>query len=343
MFTQCPQCEAVFQVSDQQIEAANGEVRCGQCLTIFSALQHEREDLLKKNASLTTDTELTNAIEAADTETLYWANHEPLFTTAPASKDNATRPGEIPVAGDVNTSEASGGFSAFDAAIEEDRADTISADKATDTRTDSPETQQQQAPEIPALLLEELHAEQMARLRPSRLPWLLGCLILIVLLAAQVIYLKRDQLARNPELRPWLSQACELIQCSLAPPYDIRQIELLGLDVHSHPETARALVASTALINNAPIPQPYPLLTLTFSDMTGTRVAQRRFLPEEYLPKDINLNQGMTPRLPVKITLELSDPGENAINFEFHVSSDPRRQPREATLKNPLAHLLSNL
>lgn len=362
MFTQCPQCEAVFQVSDPQLYAADGDVRCGQCLSIFNAPQHEREDLLERNASIASRAEQTGDDQD-------WNDDDPLFESELASGETS----EIMV-GDVATEvhdnpytatnedtetlnqtslETGANITASPAAPDiDDLQETFSALKSdeknwadatidADVETETPVTPEPE--EIPPVLLEELQAERAARLRPSSVPWLLGCLVLIVVFTAQVIYFKRDELARSPDLRPWLAQACELIHCTLAPPYDITQIELLGLDVHSHPEAPRALVASTALINNARIPQPFPLLTLTFSDMTSNRVAQRRFLPEEYLPVGIDPKQGMTPNLPVKITLEFSDPGEAAINFEFHVNTDPRSQPRKSTLKNPLAHLLSSL
>lgn len=40
MYTQCPHCEAIFQLTTEQLKAANGEVRCGQCLTVFNGLSH---------------------------------------------------------------------------------------------------------------------------------------------------------------------------------------------------------------------------------------------------------------------------------------------------------------
>jgi hypothetical protein len=102
-------------------------------------------------------------------------------------------------------------------------------------------------------------------------------------------------------------------------------------------------VASTALVNKANFTQPYPLLTLTFSNMAGQRIAQRRFLPEEYLPTHLNAAAGMMPNQPLKLALELVDPGEEAVNFEFHLESDPRHAPRLPKLKNPFADLLSGL
>jgi len=48
MFTQCPRCDAIFQLSASQLSAASGDVRCGQCLSVFNALNHLSEDLPAK-------------------------------------------------------------------------------------------------------------------------------------------------------------------------------------------------------------------------------------------------------------------------------------------------------
>ncbi|WP_455216877.1 DUF3426 domain-containing protein, partial [Kaarinaea lacus] len=104
----------------------------------------------------------------------------------------------------------------------------------------------------------------------------------------------------------------------------IKKIEIIGRDVRSHPTAQHALIAGTTLINNAKFPQPYPLLTLTFSDITGTMLAQRRFTPREYLKTGTDIRAGMTPDSPVQVELELVDPGKDAVNFEFHAETDPR-------------------
>lgn len=40
LLTQCPFCQTTFKVSDAQLQAANGVVRCGACLEVFIATQH---------------------------------------------------------------------------------------------------------------------------------------------------------------------------------------------------------------------------------------------------------------------------------------------------------------
>jgi predicted Zn finger-like uncharacterized protein len=37
MYTRCPQCETVFRVTSQQLQASSGQVRCGKCREVFDA------------------------------------------------------------------------------------------------------------------------------------------------------------------------------------------------------------------------------------------------------------------------------------------------------------------
>ncbi|GAB6039766.1 DUF3426 domain-containing protein [Endothiovibrio diazotrophicus] len=40
MYAQCPACQTVFNISDAQLEAAAGKVRCGSCQETFNAFEH---------------------------------------------------------------------------------------------------------------------------------------------------------------------------------------------------------------------------------------------------------------------------------------------------------------
>lgn len=44
MFTQCPQCETVFRLGAGDLRRAQGRVRCGECNTVFNALDYLQED-----------------------------------------------------------------------------------------------------------------------------------------------------------------------------------------------------------------------------------------------------------------------------------------------------------
>lgn len=41
IITRCPTCETAFRVTPEQLDAANGMVRCGKCIGVFNAPEHQ--------------------------------------------------------------------------------------------------------------------------------------------------------------------------------------------------------------------------------------------------------------------------------------------------------------
>ncbi len=438
MFTQCPRCDAIFQLTASQLKAANGDVRCGQCLSVFSALNHlsedlpsaqETEDLTHKTSqsekasdNVTRRSEPSAGQTDADTESdsndifndiisEVNGHHVPVeeidrfeaflaTDTLPADDDPATnsffpskhshasddalptenaQPADKTYTsknetgfGDIDTVTAALGtdisidddeFAEFSEYLDTpdnktrhnheveandnkiiieaadlesvispnhsrtpDAVEISSQEETTDTpKEQSSPTKNPQSINIPDLILDDLHAAQAEQLRPSNAPWILGSLLLMFTLVSQVVYHSRDELAKDASLRPWLIQMCEILNCTVSQPYDIKQIDIIGRDVRSHPSADNALIVSTTLINTATFVQPFPLLTMVFSDINGTTIAQRRFTPREYLDDIADLNAGMTPNMPIRIDLELIDPGKTAVNYEFRAEIDPRQ------------------
>lgn len=151
----------------------------------------------------------------------------------------------------------------------------------------------------------------------ATLLWSTLALILMGTLAGQYVYDQREQLHRYPELQPWLQRFCTLLECELPAPRDVTRIELLSRNVYSHPNVEGALMITATLVNHAPYAQPYPLLGLSLSDLQGRVVAQRRFRPEEYLHRPLGAEELMQPGVPVSLSLEILDPGSEALAFEF--------------------------
>ena len=145
--------------------------------------------------------------------------------------------------------------------------------------------------------------------------------ILMVVLAGQFIYLKREALVKYPQMLPILELECKLIgmvmPCEVPARKALDQIDLLDRNVVSHPNAENALLITTTIKNIADFNQPFPNMVLTFSDINEKLVARRTFTPEEYLAKDVSIEQGMEVGVPVKVILEIVDPGEEAVNFQF--------------------------
>ena len=66
--TQCPKCNTSFHVTQIQLRAANGSVRCGSCLHVFDALSHmeEAEAPPEATEAASTDTQIQEKISTPE-------------------------------------------------------------------------------------------------------------------------------------------------------------------------------------------------------------------------------------------------------------------------------------
>lgn len=149
--------------------------------------------------------------------------------------------------------------------------------------------------------------------------WALANIALIAVLLGQYAYFNREELAQYPELRPWLTQLCDTFGCDVPLQKDPGRISLANRVVQSHPGHEHALLIDATLVNEAAFVQAYPQVELRFSDLNNQLVAGRRFRPAEYLPPGTDIKKGMAPREPVKFSLEIADPGKQAVSFQFNL------------------------
>jgi predicted Zn finger-like uncharacterized protein len=147
--------------------------------------------------------------------------------------------------------------------------------------------------------------------------WSLAILALIAALAIEITWFNRPQLLQTPTLKPLADKLCELTACEHMQLRDPAQIEMISRNVYTHPNAKNALMISTTLVNHADYAQPYPDVQIDFSNVRGELVASRRFAPEEYLQPDNEKPELMQSGNPVTFGLEISDPGQEAITYEF--------------------------
>lgn len=150
--------------------------------------------------------------------------------------------------------------------------------------------------------------------------WSLLNLIALAALAGQYVAYHFDELARQDRYRPWFETICPEIGCTLPPKVDISQIRSTNLVVRSHPQYMDALLVDAILYNRAAFAQPFPVLELRFADLNGQLIASSRFRPSQYLSGELAGRDEMPPQTPIHISLEIKDPGANAVNYSlsFH-------------------------
>lgn len=144
-----------------------------------------------------------------------------------------------------------------------------------------------------------------------------GTLLLALAAIGQYAYFNFDTLARNPQWRPLLTQACDVLGCTLPSQVNLNAIAGTNLVVRSHPHERNALVIDVIIKNKAGFEQPFPAVQLNFDDVNGNPVAGRRFQPREYIHDPSIDIQRMPPDTPIHLTLEIVDPGKDAVNYQI--------------------------
>ena len=147
--------------------------------------------------------------------------------------------------------------------------------------------------------------------------WSLAILVLIATLITEYLWFNQPGLLQYPQLKPITARLCEWVDCERLQMRDPAQIELISRNVYTHPNAKEALMITTTMVNHASFAQPYPDVQIDFSDVRGELVASRRFTPEEYLQIDETQVSLLQSGAPVTFGLEIQDPGNQAITYEF--------------------------
>ncbi len=277
MYTQCPECLSVFSLDAHTLAQAHGHVICGHCGAGFDSLATLTEQLPPEPFRELPVNAPACAPPSSDLE-IYRPRPEPQVV---AVVDPV--PGAIPPSATEDFSQL-----VFTPRFARERPVRRTRGKVRPRRPPSAE---------------------------RHWPWVIVCLALALLLAAQLAWAERDPLIRNPVVGGWLRQTCALLDCQLPLVAAPAQLHLLASNVQQHPSVAHALMISASVRNDAAFAQPYPVLSITLSDAQGRRIAMRRLQPQEYLDDGTALERGLAPGATTVLVLEVADPGDKAVGF----------------------------
>ena len=282
MYTQCPECLSVFSLDAQTLAKAHGHVACGHCEASFDSI-----------ATLTEQLPPEPFIEMTVNEPAFEPPRLDLVVYRPRPDPPAVVQDEAVVA----ATPAADDFSQL----------VFAPRFAREPRAKQPRRSRKRKPR--------------RRLRSSgerHWPWLVACLLLTLLLVIQLAWAERAPLVRNPTVGGWLRSSCAVLGCEVPLVAAPQQLRLLASNVQAHPSVAGALMISASVRNDAAFAQPYPILTITLSDAQGRRIAMRRLQSREYLDDSAILKHGLAPGASAVLLLELEDPGDKAVAFEFN-------------------------
>ena len=282
--TSCPHCKTSFRITQTQLRAANGSVRCGFCLQVFEA-----------------QSRVGNNVSAKKTPSI----PKKQLTETSSISQKALKPIALKVTAAEKLPEQTAGTSRLSV------VDTVIDKKTIHSQHDQNFTS----------VLDELDEKENKKKRSLRkqqnthLIWGSIACFFTISLALQYAWFNRDTLSLKSSLRPAYEVICKSMNCLLPPQIDIKSIKSLQLLVRSHPDIEKALLVDAVIVNNANHLQPYPVLELSFADINGNLVANREFSAGEYLAGELAGSKEMPIGQPIRLGLEIVDPGQDAVNY----------------------------
>lgn len=172
----------------------------------------------------------------------------------------------------------------------------------------------------PAPVEMEWHPER-SRL-PKQLLWGTLSVLAIAILGAQFLWFNFEDYSRKQPWRDGFATICPIAGCELPSLAAPEKVKAYNLVVRSHPRAESALIIDSILRNSADFEQPFPDFTLAFSNLQGEPLAYRRFTPQEYLGGEMAGVTQMPIGQPVHISLEIVDPGPDAVNYKALIPLD---------------------
>lgn len=314
MVTRCPSCETLFRVTPEQLQALEGQVRCGRCMTVFDGFKglatlpeqapsetplQPAADSVRPSAAATTTATLPDAALKRDTAAPEPAvalsipagfEFEPIEAPQPAALQTGVRPAMTPasVATDTSSRFVTSSLS------------TIRGDES---------------------FLEQARS---APRRGSR-AWRVGSALMLLAMAGQAAYLYRS-VENYPALKPAVERICELLQCGASLPQRPKLINIEASDLQVLDPARPGVIQFTATLrNHAGYDVGYPALDLVLTNTREHTLARRIFRPEEYLDNGKDVKSGLPANAEITVRLDL-DTGElSAAGFRLGLLPAPTR------------------
>lgn len=322
MFTQCPQCGSYFRIRSEHLDAAGGQVRCSLCTNTFDALErlHTRVPGQTEDPDAVAEPEEIEPTETAEEPVGdLFETHQP--SNPPLEEaPSPTFEKEDPAAAETKSEALD------DAAREPLRGDFVPA----------PESAENAAPLFPhsreTVAAAETSPDELGADKPLsdwdetepsgpdgiRWPWVVGCLVLLLLLGGQMLHFDREHWMQRDDIGPWLQSLYTQLGQAPTEQRDLDQLEISRSNVTAQPGRPGELQVTGLVSNTADFEQPVPAVFLRLEDRWGDTVGSGFFEPEDWVsgrpaPERFDPGQRLAMRL------ELADPEDRAAGFHLEL------------------------
>jgi predicted Zn finger-like uncharacterized protein len=327
LVTRCPNCAAVFRVTPLHLQAHGGDVRCGQCAQVFNGF-----------ATLATVNESEDQeVAGPEAGEIPEAGETPEGLSGVPPENDPDRPavsnvGSSPSAPDQGTTQhqfdpgmiaqAAAASDLPPAAEEpalqrEGESSSSAASSSADGQKGFPHTPDTAIPP-PENYAWGNYALDEVQFTKASLAWGIGSFFLIVMLAAQVIYLYRAELSTSaPATRPYLQRYCELLGCTIPSSQYAKSLKIESSDMQSDAGQPGVITLSATIRNRAPNPQAFPSFQLTLIDHQDRPLASRNFSPDVYLEDPATRGKAIAPNAEFNVRLHLDSGTLNAAGYRL--------------------------
>lgn len=258
----CPGCSTRFKVASEQLQVAQGWVRCGVCRQVFDAGQQLEPVTPSEAVPLSRRQGQSESAEPRPTD-----------RAAPPLLRRASS----------NEAETTSGFAAFP---RDSRSITAAENNVPLPRSVRSKAQASPRPGAAAIgqpspsFLQPAHDVDRRSLRAWRWSFNLATLLLLVILLAQGMLQHRDALAaRAPALKPMVQLLCRQFGCTVGPPRQIGALVIGNSSLTKMGDAGYRL--SLALRNRADIELATPGIELTLTDGEDHTLVRRVLMPAD--------------------------------------------------------------
>jgi predicted Zn finger-like uncharacterized protein len=355
MISQCPNCKTRFVVSEAQLNAASGNVRCGSCMKVFFAADNQADTEAASDSATESQINETTDIQAdADIENIIESQNQNVDTdqfngqASSAEQNTELEPSNASAKEITNDwlnqllPEKSANLNQQSEADTEHPVDGDSQQNDLDNNGSNPVTEDldeynqsrlyedgriepsmQTIDSVEALNRIETqpveiaaHDERALASVGGKLHKVIGAALCVVML----LLLSGQWMLNHPDdfqNHPRWQGAYQWV-CKLSqctPAISANDYQTQSLMVYDHPERDNALIVETVIFNANNNSLPFPLIELLFTDAAGNTKAYRRFTASEYLHGELLGVDEMAAATPIHIALEIKDPGADAVNY----------------------------
>lgn len=270
-YTRCPGCATVFRVTAEQLAARAGQVRCGQCKTVFDGVAR-----LVSLAPTSRPGEDAAPIgkAAPDSPLSTPRDVQGLATSAETAKTAETA--EVTESAESASTRPAGAVAVL--AAQEDRFAPPASTKPGRART---------------------------------VAYAVAIALLVLLVIGQAAFHFRDAMATFwPASRPAFTRLCAVAGCAVRPLRDaaMAHLSIEASDLQADPAHKGLLILTATVRNRAGWPLAYPHLELTLTDAQDRTVVRRALAPAEYAGGTADLGGGIAPNgeIALKVFIDAS-------------------------------------